>query len=607
MKKFYCRFIAACLLLSVAFGAKATGWPANYQGVMLQGFYWDSNNETSWSKLTNQADELSQYFSLIWVPNSAKSNGMPAMGYMPIYWFTNHTSSFGSESQLKKMISTYKALGVGIIEDVVVNHRVGVSNYYDFPSETWNGKKYQLTNGAICSSDEMWREGGHGCPYTRGAADTGEDFNGGRDLDHTNATVQDHVKNYCKFLIDDLGYAGFRLDMVKGYGGQYTKIYNQYSKPQFSVGEYFDGQYDAVAGWIEATGRESAAFDFPFKFQVNNAFHTGNYEELVWYAQYTTPQPAGLIHYGYQQYAVTFVENHDTYRDAGCKLQKEELAANAFMLCSPGTPCVFWPHYTKYKKDIQALITVRNQVGVHNMSAVNVLQTSRDCYMAEVTGTKGKLIVRIGSASYDSKVGSGYTVKCSGSNYKVWSTTSGGVSTSYPATLHLMGHINGYEWATDKGISQKGSDGIYVWKNVTIDNAASGKGYISFATKLGSNWDEVNSSDRYGAAAQDTPLKQGETSTVTLYNGGGNAADAKSWEIAAGTYDIKLDLGSSRISLGAPGDFDVKDPESAVGEIDYDVEVPVQYFNLQGVRVENPTPGIYIMVKGNKSSKVVVN
>lgn len=45
----------------------AQGWPANYGGVMLQGFYWDSYDDTQWTKLELQANELSQYFNLIWV------------------------------------------------------------------------------------------------------------------------------------------------------------------------------------------------------------------------------------------------------------------------------------------------------------------------------------------------------------------------------------------------------------------------------------------------------------------------------------------------------------------------------------------------------------
>ena len=257
-----------------------------------------------------------------------------------------------------------------------------------------------------------------------GAPDTGEDFNGSRDLDHTNPTVQDNVKNYCKFLLDDLGYVGFRLDMAKGYGGQYTKIYNQYSKPKYCVGEYWDGNYDAVASWIEATGKESAAFDFPLKFCINEAFANKDYTKLVWKANGTTDQPAGLIHFGYQQYAVTFIDNHDTYRE-GAKFNGNVVAANAFILCSPGTPCVFWKHWSQHKAEIKKLIEIRNAVGLHNQSAVRVLRSSRDCYMAEVTGTKGKLVVKIGSAQVNPDGYSNSDIKASGTDYCVWSKTGG--------------------------------------------------------------------------------------------------------------------------------------------------------------------------------------
>lgn len=37
-----------------------------------------------------------------------------------------------------------------------------------------------------------------------------------------------------------------------------------------------------------------------------------------------------------------------------------------------------------------------------------------------------------------------------------------------------------------------------------------------------------------------------------------------------------------------------------------DENAPVEYFNLQGVRVENPQPGIYVKRQGNKVSKVVI-
>jgi len=396
-------------------------WPENYQGVMLQGFYWDSYTDTKWTNLTAQRDELSKYFSLIWVPNSAKS-ASGYMGYDPVYWFTNHNTKFGTEKQLREMIAAYKEVGVGIIEDVVVNHRSGKSNWTDFPAEQWNGKTWQLGPEHICSTDEVRNEAGQAKPT--GAPDTGEDFDGARDLDHTNATVQDNVKNYCKFLLEDLGYAGFRYDMVKGYGGQYTKIYNEYSKPRFSVGEYWDGNYDALKNWIEATGRQSAAFDFAFKYAVNEAFHSGDLTKLVWKANGDNDQPAGLIHFAYSQYAVTFIDNHDTYRD-GSKFNGNVLAANAFMLFSPGTPCVFLPHYKEHKAEIQKMIEIRNAVGIHNMSAVRVLRTSSDCYMAEITGTKGKAVVKVGSAMVSPEGYSDSDIKATGSDYCIWSKVGG--------------------------------------------------------------------------------------------------------------------------------------------------------------------------------------
>lgn len=44
----------------------------------------------------------------------------------------------------------------------------------------------------------------------------------------------------------------------------------------------------------------------------------------------------------------------------------------------------------------------------------------------------------------------------------------------------------------------------------------------------------------------------------------------------------------------------------AVGEIDTDADAPVEYYNLNGVRVANPEKGIYIKKQGSKTSKVAL-
>lgn len=45
--------------------------------------------------------------------------------------------------------------------------------------------------------------------------------------------------------------------------------------------------------------------------------------------------------------------------------------------------------------------------------------------------------------------------------------------------------------------------------------------------------------------------------------------------------------------------------ENAISDIEADVNAPVEYFNLQGVRVANPENGLYIMRQGNKVTKVI--
>ena len=411
-----------CLMAMFSPRVMAQGWPSDYEGVMLQGFYWDSYSDSKWTNLTAQADDLSKYYDLIWVPNSGYCGGGNNMGYMPQYWF-RHNSSFGTDSELRTMISTFKSKGVGVIADVVINHRNGVSNWTDFPTETdHKGKTWTWGAWAICQNDEVSKASGQARPT--GAYDTGENFDGCRDLDHTNATVQDGIKAYLDYLLNDLGYEGFRYDMVKGYSATYTGIYNEASQVTYSVGEYWDGSYDAVTGWIDGTKRggkiQSAAFDFPGKYAINEAFANNDMTKLVWSRYGTLNQPAGLIHMdGFNRFAVTFIDNHDTYRD-GSKFNGNIIAANAFILCSPGTPCVFLPHWKSYKTEIKKLIAARKAVGISNESSVEVLETARDIYAAKVTGSKGTLVVKIGPRSYTPSGYSSSDIVASGTDYCVW-------------------------------------------------------------------------------------------------------------------------------------------------------------------------------------------
>lgn len=412
------------LVFCASIKSQAQGWPANYNGVMLQGFYWDSFDESQWTNLESQADELSGYFSLIWVPNSAYCNTLSGnMGYFPIYWF-NQTSTFGSETALRSMIKTFKEKGTGIIEDVVINHKAGVSNWCDFATETWNGKTISWTLADICKGDDGGKTEKAGYKVT-GAADTGEDFDGCRDLDHTSANVQNNVKTYLDFLLNDLGYTGFRYDFVKGFAAKYVGQYNTSAKPQFSVGECWDGNINVVKNWINGTKVDgviqSAAFDFPLRYSIRGAFGNG-----AWYALNQSSLAADK---DYQRYAVTFVDNHDTGssgKDGADPLYANVEAANAYILAMPGTPCVFISHWKSYKTAIKKLITLRRLLGINSQSEIVSAATAIGGYILNVKGTKGNALLAFGNAAPANTAG--YKLAMEGTAYKYYVPTSTDIS-----------------------------------------------------------------------------------------------------------------------------------------------------------------------------------
>ena len=349
------------------------------------------------------------------------------MGYDPCFWL-DHNSCWGTEAELRHMFKTFKDKGTGFIEDVVINHKNGLGSWANFAQESVVGTTTEKTYkvewdnthySQICMTDEANRDPASGLAgKITGAADTGEDFNGFRDLDHTNATTQANVKTYLDFLLNELGYVGFRYDMVKGYNAYYTGLYNSEVKPRFSVGEYWDGNKSKVVNWINKTKTngniQSAAFDFPLKYQINDAFNNGKWRRL---ASDCLSNDAY-----YSRYSVSFVDNHDTGRytndDGNAPVYGYVEAANAFILSMPGTPCVFFPHWQKYKRAIKQLILARRAAGIDNQSKILVSQAKDEGFVLNVEGSKGKLLLLLGKkVSYPT---TGYRFAFKGEGFEIY-------------------------------------------------------------------------------------------------------------------------------------------------------------------------------------------
>lgn len=373
------------LFLGIYNNVYAQGWPANYGGVMLQGFYWNSYDDTNWTNLKSQVNDFADNFSLVWLPQSGKCLGnSQTMGYKPYYYF-NQNSSFGTEAELRDLIKTFKGKGIGMVADVVVNHH-DTDGWFTFPAEVYKGVTYQFKSTDIVANDDKGKTAKEATKQGVSLSknnDEGEDWDGCRDLDHKSQNVQTIIKAYLKYLKDDFGYTGFRYDMVKGFSGSHVADYNKSVGVEYSVGEYWDSNA-RIQSWINATLKNSAAFDFQFRYNVRDAINSNN-----WAALKSTNNL--MNDKNWRQYAVTFVENHDMeYRSSSEQqdpIRRDTLAANAYLLAMPGTPCVFFTHWLEYKDEIGAMISARKVAGITNMSDYEVKVSTSAYYAVNVNKT----------------------------------------------------------------------------------------------------------------------------------------------------------------------------------------------------------------------------
>lgn len=437
--KYKILIILAFLFSNVGFKAQAY-----LDDIMFQSFGWDEQNQ---SKISSEGGLYEFYnaragnlkalgVDMIWFPPPSASTG--GVGYLPTELFNFSNTSWGSEAQLKKMLTTMNAKGINPIADIVVNHRSGSTGWVDFTNPTWGCE-------TICVTDEATNATYVGCKPS-GAPDTGDDFNGGRDLDHTNLTVQNGVKEFLSKL-KTLGYKGWRWDVAKGFASTYFGQYIQSSQPYYSVGEFWDGNVDNVKNWINGTysggANVSGAFDFPLYYALSGVLVSGgnNFNTLNW-----SGNMAGLAgQYGFSEKAVTFVDNHDTFvHTSSFQGVTNIMNAYSYILTHPGIPCVFAPHYYggTYTKDgitktygnysayINKLMAIRKAAGINAYSSITIDKSQAGLYAAYIkansTDAEPSLAIRIDLNGDNTWVpsGTGWILSESRYKYAVWTKTA---------------------------------------------------------------------------------------------------------------------------------------------------------------------------------------
>ena len=401
-----------------------TAVPSESEDIMLQGFYWDSNwdkeyGNTRWTTLTGQAAEIGKYFSLVWLPPSSEpKNG--GLGYIT-YCYSNQNSSLGSEDELRSLLAALHNRDVRVLADIVINHCGNDNTWCNFTKLNFGTYGSFEPNASWLTSDD---EGG--CNPS-GNADDGQheaNYGAARDWDHTNTNVQAMCKAYTRWMKNVMLYDGFRYDYCGGFHVSHINDYNSAAKPYFSVMEYWYGDASVLKTRIDQAKKNTLIFDFALKY---NTFRDGIYKK-----KYTNCVKGGLRGKGYAKYAVTFIDNHDTFQRGndnevntegdGSSINDKSLMmrCNAYLLAMPGVPCVFYPHWIKYKSEIRKMIEARQLAGIHSESTVEESATE-NWYRATVHGHRGTIRLMLGTAAQDEKP-AGYTQVVKGTDYAMYVT-----------------------------------------------------------------------------------------------------------------------------------------------------------------------------------------
>jgi len=416
----------------------ATAVPAECEDVMLQAFYWDSQSDkgfgdTKWQTLYGQTDEIGKYFTLVWLPPSSRPSGISSgLGYIPDD-YTNQSCHLGLKANLKYLLQSLHERKVRVLADIVINHCGNYNNkcnFFEFDFGEYG--KFQPTKDWITSDDE----GGCG---SSGHQDDGQheaNYGSARDWDHQNTQVQDMCKAYLKWMHKEMLYDGFRFDYCGGYHVSHLKDYVTSAKPYFSVMEYWYGDAATLKTRIDEAGKATLAFDFANMYTaLRVGIAKGNYNNC---------KNSGLRGQGYSKYAVTFVDNHDTFNRSdnnvpdvcgkydGASIHNAAvmLQTNAYILSLPGVPCVFWPHWVQYKTEIQKMITARRKAGIHSESQMEETAGS-GYYEAIVHGKYGDVVLYLGTSAAKAAPES-FTEAARGEGYAMFYTTS---KTAIPEVL----------------------------------------------------------------------------------------------------------------------------------------------------------------------------
>lgn len=359
-------------------------------GVLLQGFHWYIKPEEKlWKQLQEKVKSYKEMgFSAIWLPPAYKGvggihdNGYGVYDLYDLGEFNQKGSietKYGTKEDYLACIQAFQKAGINVYGDIVLNHKMGADG-----TEIVNAKEVNRQNtNEIISGDEqikvytLFTFPGRNKKYSdfiwhwyhfdgidydekthrntiflfdqKSWDQEVDDENGnydylmGADLDFGNEETVQEVTSWLYWYINLTKINGLRLDAVKHipasfYKNLLLKIYHDFNKELFTVGEYWHGDVYHLEKYLKEVNFEMSLFDVPLHYHFYDASHNENYDFSHIFDQTLVSM--------YPSNAVTFVDNHDTEPSQSlASFIPDWFKGHAYcltLLRKSGYPCVFY-------------------------------------------------------------------------------------------------------------------------------------------------------------------------------------------------------------------------------------------------------------------------
>ncbi|ROR14613.1 alpha-amylase [Erwinia sp. JUb26] len=374
---------------------------------LLQFFHWYyPDGGRLWPEVAEKAASLAELgITDVWLPPAYKGeSGGYSVGYDTYDLFDlgefeqkgSRATKYGDKEQLLAATEALKSHGIGVILDVVLNHKMGADEKERVQINRVNPDNREEIDDEVIEA-EAWtrftfpvREGKYSkfvwdykCfsgvdhienPDENGVFKIVNDYTGegwndqvddelgnfdylmGANIDFRNHAVTEELKYWARWVMEQIpATTGFRLDAVKHIPAWFYKEWIEHvqevnEQPLFIVAEYWSHELDKLQQYIDQVDGKTMLFDAPLQMNFHTASQQGADYDL---SQIFTDTLVAADPW----HAVTIVANHDTQPlqalEAPVDPWFKPLAYALIMLRENGVPALFYPdlYGTSYRDE----------------------------------------------------------------------------------------------------------------------------------------------------------------------------------------------------------------------------------------------------------------